>query len=64
MASLMAQLGEFDLSEIAEARHELELMCARLAGERREQQHLDAMAREIKIQKQEGLSDTAFVPRM
>ena len=58
--TLMVTLGEFDLTDIAEARHELELMCGRLAAERREQQHLDQMKNEIEIQKQDGLSDEEF----
>jgi len=58
--TLMVTLGEFDLTDIAEARHELELMCGRLAAERREQQHLDQMKEEIEIQKQDGLSDEEF----
>jgi hypothetical protein len=31
----MVSLGVFNLSEFAESRHELELVCARLAVERR-----------------------------
>lgn len=58
--TLMVTLGEFDLTDIAEARHELELMCGRLAAERREQQHLDQMKDEIEVQKQDGLSDEEF----
>ena len=59
-ATLLVTLGEFDLPEIAEARHELELLCGRLAAERHEQHHLDAMAEEIKVQKQDDLSDEDF----
>lgn len=59
-ATLMVTLGEFDLTDIAEARHELELMCGRLAAERREQAHLDQMRDEIEVQKQDGLSDEEF----
>ena len=58
--TLMVTLGEFDLTDIAEARHELELMCGRLAAERREQGHLDQMKDEIEVQKQDGLSDEEF----
>jgi len=53
-------MGEFNLSDIAEARRELELICARLACDRREQQHLDAMAHEIYVQKNPSLSDQDF----
>jgi len=59
-ATLLVTLGEFDLPEIAEARHELELMCGRLAAERHEKRHLDAMAEEIAIQKRDDLSDEEF----
>src|SRR5215471_3927068 len=46
-ASLLVSLGEFSLQEIAEARTELELVCCRLAAERRTPEHLDIMAEEI-----------------
>ena len=59
-ATLLVSFGEFDLSDIAEARHELELMCGRLAAERRSQQHIDAMAQEIVLQKSKDLSDEDF----
>ncbi len=59
-ATLMVTLGEFDLTDIAEARHELELMCGRLAAERRQDEHLEAMKREIEVQKQPELSDEEF----
>ncbi|MGI9463832.1 MAG: FadR/GntR family transcriptional regulator [Aestuariivirgaceae bacterium] len=59
-ATLLVTLGEFDLSEIAEARHELELLCGRLAAERHEQRHLDTMANEIAVQKRHELSDEEF----
>lgn len=59
-ATLLVSLGEFDLAEIAEARHELEVMCGRLAAERRGEAHLEAMAREVEIQSDETLSDEDF----
>lgn len=59
-ATLLVTLGEFDLPEIAEARHELELMCGRLAAERHKKRHLNAMAEEIAIQKRDDLSDEEF----
>ena len=58
--TLLISLGEFDLNQIVEARHELEVMCGRLAAERHEQRHLDAMAAEIEIQGDETLSDEDF----
>jgi DNA-binding FadR family transcriptional regulator len=60
MTSLLTTMGEFDLSDIAEARRELELLCVRLASERREQCHLDAMARELSLQKDASLPDQEF----
>ena len=58
--TLLISLSEFDLSEIIDARHELEVMCGRLAAERREDQHLKAMEEEIEIQRDESLSDEDF----
>ncbi len=59
-ATLLVSFGEFDLTDIAEARHELELMCGRLAAERRTETHLAAMAVEIALQKSPGVSDEDF----
>lgn len=58
--ALMVSLGVFDLSEIAEARHELELVCVRLAVERRTDAELDCMENQIKRQKNEALTDEEF----
>jgi len=58
--TLLVSLGAFDLHQIIEARHELEVMCGRLAAERRENSHLDAMAAEIEIQTDPNLSDEEF----
>lgn len=58
--ALMVSLGVFDLSEIAEARHESERMCVRLAVERRTDAELDRMAKEIELQKDESLTDEEF----
>ena len=58
--ALMVTLGVFGLSEIAEARHELELVCVRLAVERRTDAELDRMAAEIQLQKDESLIDVEF----
>lgn len=59
-AMLMVSMGEFSLSEIAEARRELELICCRLAAENREEAHLLAMAKEIEKQKDPDVSDVDF----
>ena len=58
--ALMVGMGEFDLSDIAETRHELELVCARLAADRRKDDELSRMKAEITIQKDETLSDENF----
>ena len=58
--TLMVSLGEFDFGQIIEARHELEVMCGRLAAERRTQDHLDAMEHEIEIQTDPAISDEDF----
>ncbi len=58
--ALMVSLGVFDLSEIAESRHELELVCVRLAVGRRTDVELERMEKEIKLQKDDTLSDEEF----
>jgi DNA-binding FadR family transcriptional regulator len=58
--ALMVSLGVFDLSEIAESRHELELVCVRLAVGRRTDAELERMKKEIKLQKDDALSDEEF----
>jgi DNA-binding FadR family transcriptional regulator len=58
--ALMVSLGVFDLSEIAEARHELELVCVCLAVARRTDDELKRMAAEIALQKDESLTDEEF----
>lgn len=58
--ALMVSMGEFDLSDIAETRHELELVCARLATERRTDVELNRMSVEIDLQKDPEISDEEF----
>ena len=60
MTSLLTTMGEFDLSDIAEARRELELVCVRLAAQRREQSHINSMISELSLQKDSALSDQDF----
>ncbi|NVJ91502.1 MAG: FadR family transcriptional regulator [Methylocystaceae bacterium] len=60
ITSLMTTMGEFDLSDIAEARRELELLCVQLATQRRDTSHLETMRQEIEIQKNPALSDQDF----
>ncbi len=58
--TLLVSFGEFDLAQIVEARHELEVMCGRLAAERRGDEHIAAMANEIEIQSDATISDEDF----
>lgn len=50
-ATLLVSLGEFTLSDIAEARDALERSCARLAAVRRTPEHLGRMADEVRVQR-------------
>ncbi len=59
-ATMLVSLGEFTLSDIAEARHEMEAVCARLACERRTDDHLARMRAEIDRQRDPDLPDTGF----
>lgn len=59
-AMLMVSMGEFSLSEIAEARRELELTCCRLAAECRKDEHLEIMAEELARQKDPLTTDEDF----
>lgn len=59
-ATLLVGMGEFTLSDIAEARHEMETVCARLACARRTPDHLRRMAAEIARQQDPSLPDTGF----
>ena len=59
-AMLMVSMGEFSLSEIAEARRELELTCCRLAAECRKDEHLATMADEIVRQSDPATTDEEF----
>lgn len=59
-ATLLVGMGDFTLSDIAEARHEMESICARLACARRTPDHLARMATEIARQRDPDLPDTGF----
>lgn len=59
-ATLLVGLGEFTLSDIAEARQELERLCARLACDRRSDAQLAVLAEEIARQRDPSLSDEQF----
>lgn len=58
--TLLVSLGEFEVPEVLEARHELEVTCARLAAVRNTAADLDIMAREIETQKNSALADVDF----
>lgn len=58
--ALLVSLGEFEVPEVLEARHELEVTCARLAAKRNAEAELDIMAKEIETQKNSALSDVDF----
>jgi len=59
-AIVAVSMGEFDPQEIGEARRELELLCCRLAAHNRNTADLQAMAAEIGVQGEAGLSDEDF----
>ena len=58
--ALLVSLGEFEVPEVLEARHELEVTCARLATERNSEAEREIMAKEIETQKRSALSDVDF----
>ena len=59
-ATLLVSMGEFDLSDIVEARQEIEAVCCRLAAARRTGEQLLALAREVETQRDPDLADTDF----
>jgi GntR family transcriptional regulator, transcriptional repressor for pyruvate dehydrogenase complex len=59
-ASLLVSMGEFALNDIAEAREAIELVCCRLAAERRTDAQLAVLAQEIEQQRNPALSDQDF----
>ncbi len=58
--ALLVSLGEFEVPEVLEARHELEAICARLATKRNVDAELGIMAEEIETQKNSAISDVDF----
>lgn len=59
-ATLMVSLGDFELPQIAEARESLEMLCCRLAAERRTAAELEVMAEELERQRAGALTDEEF----
>jgi GntR family transcriptional regulator, transcriptional repressor for pyruvate dehydrogenase complex len=58
--TLLAGMGRFSLAEIAEARQAFEMMCARMAAERRDSADLERMRAEIAFQNDPKISDEKF----
>ncbi|HYC38719.1 MAG TPA: FadR/GntR family transcriptional regulator [Usitatibacter sp.] len=59
-STLLVSMGEFGLGEIAQARAELERICARLAAANREDGHLAIMNAELQAQRSAAISDVDF----
>jgi GntR family transcriptional regulator, transcriptional repressor for pyruvate dehydrogenase complex len=59
-STLLVSMGEFDLAEVAQARSELEVVCARLAATSRTPAHLEIMGRELEAQRNPKISDVDF----
>lgn len=53
-------MGTFDIAETLDARHELEVLCARLAAKKRSDSELAIMAEEIERQRDASISDIDF----
>ncbi len=60
IASVLVSVGEFQLPEIVEARHELERICCRIAAERRSSKILEEMETELLAQQQAAITDVEF----
>lgn len=59
-ATLLASMDQFSLTEVADARHEMERICCRLAAENSNKGLLPLMAMELELQQKEELSDEDF----
>lgn len=57
--TVLVSMGSFDFEQVTEARFELEQVCCRLAIDRRQSDHLDAMQAEVEVQKGE-ITDEEF----
>ena len=60
MATLMVAVGDISLDAMATARLEMEAVCCKLAAEHRTEAQLDAMRRELELQRDAGLNDEDF----
>ena len=59
-ATLMVAVGDISLDAMATARLEMEAVCCRLAAENRTEAQLDAMRRELELQRGADLTDEDF----
>lgn len=59
-ATLLASMDQFSLSEIADARHQLERICVRLAAENPDKSVLSTLQQELDQQQSESLTDEDF----
>ncbi|MCW8886281.1 MAG: FadR family transcriptional regulator [Motiliproteus sp.] len=59
-ATLMVGMGEFDLSQMNEARHQLEVVCVRMAAQRCPEECLQVMEAELEVQADPNITDEEF----
>jgi len=59
-ATLLASMDQFSLSEIADARHELEKSCIRLAAQNPDKSALAQLQQELDLQQDDSLTDEEF----
>lgn len=59
-ATLLASMDQFSLSEIADARHELEKSCIRLAAQNPDKSVLAQLKQELNSQQDDSLTDEEF----
>lgn len=59
-ATLLASMDQFSLTEIADARHELEKTCVRLAAQNPDKSVLKLLQQELDQQQSEALTDEEF----
>lgn len=59
-ATLLASMDQFSLTEIADARHELEKTCVRLAAVNPDKSVLQTLQQELDLQQSDALTDEEF----
>jgi DNA-binding FadR family transcriptional regulator len=60
VSTMLGSVGDITIEEISDARQHLEMLCVRLAAERRTEVQLEALRREIEIQEMLDLTDVDF----